>query len=576
MISCRRLSGVDLASSEWFDCGELFGHGFFQRWIFLLTLVSLCALHCHTLVFRLISGDVDHWCKRPDIPGLSAATWRNVAIPLEADGHRSHCTVYAHPHDANDTQVVLCYRWDYDPDGVRRSIVSHWDLVCDRRMLKNLAQAVYFAGSLVFMSSVGYVADYVGRMPVIFSAVVVLVMATLGGCSARTYATYLVSRFLNSGCATTVAVLSCTLLFEVSTHKNRSMHVSIAVMAGLMIAELWFALARLLRLADWVLQQIFMLSPTALTLFAFSAVHESPRWYVAHKDMLRAEIVVISAAKENHFSLDTTSCTLNKLKAEVARNEARLQVDRDANVAETRRLQRCAFIMFGSYFSAVFTTFTIVQLESSVSSTAGAWYDGASNASNTVAFALLYMASTAFRGAPARRLLVGALAVLCVAVCVTSVSYATAHVWLVELSFLASKSLAYMVNVLVLASSLDVCPTAVRCTTLCLAFGCGRVGAVCATLLSALRRSRREDLVFALAGLVVFAALLAQLLLPLPANQQTQPQAFAPIPKGTDYMKQTLDSLVPQRKHQRKPTGSQRKTANPGVVESQQLGFQAW
>ncbi|XP_037567981.1 solute carrier family 22 member 8 [Dermacentor silvarum] len=511
MISRRRLAGVDLVSSECFDCVELFGHGFFQRWIFFLTVVSMCALHCHTLVFRLISSDVDHWCKRPDIPGLSAATWRNVAIPLGPDGHRSHCTVYVHPGDANDTRITLCYSWDYDPERERCSIVSHWDMVCDRRVLKNLAQAVYVAGSLVFMSCAGYVADNIGRMPVIFSAVAILAMATLGGCSARTYATFLVSRFLNSGCAATVAVLSCTLLFEVSTHKNRSMHVSAAVTAGMILAELWFALARLLRLADWILQQIFMLSPTVLTLFAFSAVHESPRWHVARKDMLRAEMVVVSAAKENHFSLDATFSVLNRLKAEVARNEARLQLDRDANVAKTRRLQRCVFVMFGSYFSAAFTMFTILQLESSVSSTAGAWYDSVSNASNTVAFALLYTALAAFRGVPARRLLVGALAVLGVSVCVTSLSYATG------------------------------------------------ARAVCAALLSALRRSGREDLLFALAGLVVFAALLAQLFLPLPADHLTQPQAFVTIPKGMDYMKQTLDPPVPQRKPQRKASVFQRK-----------------
>lgn len=557
MISQQSLAGVDLVSSECFDCRDLFGYGNFQRCIFFLALVSLCALHCHTLSFRLISGDVDHWCKRPGNPGLSMAAWRNVAIPLGDDGKRSRCTVYVHPHDSNDTQTEPCYSWDYDPARERSSIVSQWDLVCHRRILKNLAQAVYVAGSLVFMSTVGFVADQNGRMPVIFLAVATLVFATLGGCTASAYAPYLVSRFLNSGCAATVAVLSTTLLFEVSPHEIRNAHVSAAVTVGMIVAELWFAVGRLLQMAEWILLQIFMLSPTVLTLFAFSSVHESPRWYVARGDLLSAEVIVMSAAKENCFPLDATSSMMNKLKTEVARNEARLQVDREANVAEVRRLKRYAFAMFVTYFSAAFTVFTVIDLESSVSSAAGAWYNGTSNAANVAAFAMLYAVLAAFPMVPARRVLVAAMAALGVVACLTSASFATGYRLLAALSFLTSKSFAYAVNVLVFASALDVCPANVRCTMICLSYGCGRIGAVCATLLSSLHRSGREDLLFALAGVMLFAALLVQLSLPLPANRQTLLQAVVPAPcKGVDYMKQTLDPLpAPNPKaRRRKPS----------------------
>ncbi|KAH6935685.1 hypothetical protein HPB50_008007 [Hyalomma asiaticum] len=516
MISQQSLAGVDLVSSECFDCRDLFGYGNFQRCIFFLAMVSLCALHCHTLSFRLISGDVDHWCKRPGNPGLSVAAWRNVAIPLGDDGKRSRCTVYVHPHDSNGTQTEPCYSWDYDPARERSSIVSQWDLVCHRRILKNLAQAVYVAGSLVFMSTVGFVADQNGRMPVIFLAVATLVFATLGGCTASAYAPYLVSRFLNSGCAATVAVLSTTLLFEVSPHEIRNAHVSAAVTIGMIVAELWFAVGRLLQLAEWILLQIFMLSPTVLTLFAFSAVHESPRWYVARGDMLSAEVIVMSAAKENCFPLDATSSMMNKLKAEAARNEARVQVDRDANVAEVRRLKRYAFAMFVTYFSVAFTVFTVIDLESSVSSLAGAWYNGTSNATNVAAFAMLYAGLAAFPMVPARRLLVAAMA------CAGSRR-------VFDQRELRDRVQAFSPR----CRSLRPSRSRTRST------------------------SGREDLLFALAGVMLFAALLVQLSLPLPANRQTLLQAVVPAPcKGVDYMKQTLDPLpAPNPKaRRRKPS----------------------
>ncbi|KAL1430625.1 hypothetical protein MTO96_014819 [Rhipicephalus appendiculatus] len=78
--------------------------------------------------------------------------------------------------------------------------------------------------------------------------------------------------------------------------------------------------------------------------------------------MLGAEIIAMSAAIESHFSIDATSCMLEKVKAEVALNAARLQVYRAANVAEARRLQRRAFAMFGCCFSAAFTVIAVIEL----------------------------------------------------------------------------------------------------------------------------------------------------------------------------------------------------------------------
>ncbi|KAK8763798.1 hypothetical protein V5799_033583 [Amblyomma americanum] len=216
----QKLAQADLVTSECFDCGDMFGHGRFQHWIFILTAASVCAMHCHTLVFRLSSDDVDHWVKQLRGEGvMSAASWRNVAIPIDPDGRFSRCTVYKHPDDLNDTQVVGCDEWDYDPERQKSTIVSYWDLVCDRQPLLAVAQVVYIAGALLFMSGVGLAADRLGRQPVLLSSVVVLLLATLRGC------------------------------FEspASTHRRRSLRLFVAMSAGMLITVGWFTVARLLR-----------------------------------------------------------------------------------------------------------------------------------------------------------------------------------------------------------------------------------------------------------------------------------------------------------------------------------------
>ncbi|XP_077486610.1 solute carrier family 22 member 7-like [Amblyomma americanum] len=220
------------------------------------------------------------------IPALS---WKNLAIPLEADGRFSRCTVYAHSGDPNDTRILDCAKWDYDPEQERRSTVSRWDLVCHRRPHLALAHAVHIAGSLIFMSVVGLIADRVGRLSVLLLTVAALQLATLGGCFSSSYHVYILSRFLNSGCAATVTVLSSTLLFEASTHAHRSLHLYTAMAMGMLTAEGWFAVGRLLRHHDWMTMQTFILSPTVLTLYAFIVAHESPRCYIASTHLASAE-----------------------------------------------------------------------------------------------------------------------------------------------------------------------------------------------------------------------------------------------------------------------------------------------
>ncbi|XP_077486606.1 solute carrier family 22 member 7-like [Amblyomma americanum] len=317
LLCPQKLAKVNLVTSECFQSGDIFGHGRFQRWLFLLTTVSMCAMHCHALVFRIISGDADHWCKQPQgVVMIPALSWENLAIPLEADGRFSHCTVYAHSGDPNDTRILDCAKWDYYPKQDRRSAVSRWDLVRHRRPLFALAHAIHIAGSLIFISFVGLIADRVGRLSVLLSTVAALQLATLGGCFSSSYIVYVLSRFLDSGCAATVTVLSSTLLFEASAHAHRSLHLYTAMAMGMLTAEGWFAVGRLLRHHDWITMHSFILSPTVLTLYAFIVAHESPRCYIARKDLSSAEMVTLSAAKENQFPLCIMMDILETLKDE--------------------------------------------------------------------------------------------------------------------------------------------------------------------------------------------------------------------------------------------------------------------
>ncbi|KAK8777384.1 hypothetical protein V5799_029276 [Amblyomma americanum] len=550
LIFPQKLAQVDLVTSECFDCGDMFGHGRFQHWIFILTAASVCAMHCHTLVFRLISDDVDHWCKKPrGEEVMSAASWRNVAIPIDPDGRFSRCTVYKHPDDLNDTQVVGCDEWDYDPERQSSTIVSYWDLVCDRQPLLAVAQVVYIAGALLFMSGVGLAADRLGRQPVLLSSVVVLLLATLGGCFALTYRTYILSRFLNSGCVATVTVLSSTLLFEVSTHRRRSLHLCAAMSAGILVAEGWFTVARLLRQLHWILLQIFMLLPTVLTLFVFTAAYESPRWCVAKKDMTSAEMIMLCAAKKNKFPLTTTASMLGMLKEEFALSEARFQVT-GGDVSGARELRHRALVMYCCSFAITFTLFSVLLLEAEVSSRTNSWFLWSSICGMLVGFALLIVAVRMVTASTLQFTALGALGGIAGLISLTS---ALKDHLLTSVLLVLAKPLVYASDVIIFTTAMSLGGAAVRCDMICWLVGFGRLGGACAAVLFAMPNVGHRDLLFALAGTALFAMMLAQLSLP-PKHEVLIISTAARTTKnirGLEFMKHSLDTQMSYKKESR-------------------------
>ncbi|KAH9381797.1 hypothetical protein HPB48_009795 [Haemaphysalis longicornis] len=291
----------DLETSEGFDCGDAFGHGNFQRGALFFTVLSLWVLHCHTLVFPLISGDVDHWCRQPAGLNISTDEWKRWAIPLDDRGQHSRCTLFAKPNDPNDTTVVRCQAWDYDPEFAPTSIVSSWELVCGRAWLIPLANALTMAGALVGLAVSGFVADHIGRRLVALGAASTLLIAAFGSSFATSYLVYVSTKFIISASGTTLFIVSALLLAEVSTHRYRAAHVGFTIAAGLTLGDVTFAVASRMHHAGWVIRQLVMVSPTALIPVGFLLVSESPRWLIAKRQLASAEAIMQAAARTNGF-----------------------------------------------------------------------------------------------------------------------------------------------------------------------------------------------------------------------------------------------------------------------------------
>ncbi|XP_070383741.1 solute carrier family 22 member 7-like [Dermacentor albipictus] len=250
VILPHRLAGADIRTSDSFDCEEAFGHGAFQKRMLVLILLGVFSANCESVVISLVTGVVDHWCKPPAGFNVCAADWKNIAIPIEADGRFRLCRVYERCRppaelgdsaehrksgavltgadewynrcfqDTNDSRDVPCEEWDYDVSTAEASEVSSWNMVCDQRLLPATLVALQNANTVVSLNLAGAFldyADYIGRRAMFLDSAVAVVSF-----AAADYVRHAVVRFLTGTSVAVRAIFTSIIPFEVMTHAHRA------------------------------------------------------------------------------------------------------------------------------------------------------------------------------------------------------------------------------------------------------------------------------------------------------------------------------------------------------------------
>ncbi|KAK8764271.1 hypothetical protein V5799_033119 [Amblyomma americanum] len=300
------------------------GHGPYQRRVLLCGIASVVVLLLHYVSFRLVGRPADHWCKPPDhFSQLSAEAWRNLSIPVEPDGSFSHCTMYdpALPEGEHGNRTVVpCRKWYYDIASTDDSIVSRYDLVCERRNLYNMSLFLTTAGTGCLAPVLVFAADRVGRRPMTIASTMGLLFAAVGNCFAETYEIFIASRTVILATANATYLLTFVLLFEVTGHSRRWLFTLFQTAVGATIVSPSVYAISLLE-PGWVLAHALLLVPTmALALCSF-LLEESPVWLLARCDLRRAEASVLAACKANGVDLQKAKATFRIIMCQLQKME---------------------------------------------------------------------------------------------------------------------------------------------------------------------------------------------------------------------------------------------------------------
>lgn len=102
--------------------------------------------------------------------------------------------------------MVPCREWSFEEGYTGRGIVTEWQLVCGRRWLLPLSSLAFLAAAIVAVPMAGLASDQVGRKPILFVAVVALLISGFGSTFARSFYFFTAVRLVVSSSASTIQV----------------------------------------------------------------------------------------------------------------------------------------------------------------------------------------------------------------------------------------------------------------------------------------------------------------------------------------------------------------------------------
>ncbi|XP_047025116.1 organic cation transporter protein-like isoform X1 [Helicoverpa zea] len=280
--------------------------GKYGRWqllmTFLLSLFSLpCTFHIYLPTFTM--KDTTFWCRRPaNLSSLPLSAWINYSQP------HGGCTVRTLTSDVtvesilNHTAPLLdsfqkCTEFGYDRSEVGSTIISEWNLVCDRAHLTSLAEVMFLVGVGIGGVVGGWISDRFGRKRILMSMMVAQSSLAILALLVRSFVQYVVVRLIMGFVSVSVVYAAFVLSVELVGGK----WVTIAGVCNFFWLPLAYLIVTLLSLVlpNWRDLQLSLSIPGCLLLALWFVLPESPRWLLSMGKTQEAKVILEKAAKIN-------------------------------------------------------------------------------------------------------------------------------------------------------------------------------------------------------------------------------------------------------------------------------------
>ncbi|XP_041370467.1 organic cation transporter protein-like [Gigantopelta aegis] len=276
---------------------NLGGCGRFQTLVYLvLSLIYMRgAWHVFAIVYLGDAGE--HFCLSPldhqanqSVDGNSTELWV-----------KEQCEVvhYLMNGSSNITMATPCSSWSFKSK-FETTIVTDWDLVCDRNYVVELSMTIYMVGTAVGALTLTAMADRFGRKRILLPCLILQTVVGTGVAFVNNVVLFTTLRFfvgfLNMGISLTTYVL-ITELFPASHRTQPSIAIQCFWAVGVMSLALFGYCVR-----NWRHLQLLISLPNILAVVALWFVPESLHWLLATNRTVKAVTVLKMVARVNKLS----------------------------------------------------------------------------------------------------------------------------------------------------------------------------------------------------------------------------------------------------------------------------------
>ncbi|KAL1443169.1 hypothetical protein MTO96_030420 [Rhipicephalus appendiculatus] len=262
--SCAELLPGFVAIDSWdavqANTYAILGHGPYQRRVLICGMLSVTVVFFHYLAYRLIGRQVSDEQNRTN----------RIAVP--------------------------CHQWGYDIANTADSIVSRFNLVCDRKYLYDLSSLTPILVSALVAPLLGLTSDRVGRKPVMLACAFAQLLATIGCSFSETYSFFVFTRVLLFVTADVTFLNTFILIHEVTGNARRATFTILdTAVPGIIVPPLMHALSLLE--PRWMLAQALPVIGGVMLASWCYLQEESPAWLIATRHTNTAEKVATAGSQ---------------------------------------------------------------------------------------------------------------------------------------------------------------------------------------------------------------------------------------------------------------------------------------
>ncbi|KAJ6648260.1 Carcinine transporter [Pseudolycoriella hygida] len=272
----------------------------------------------------------DYWCTVPALQNLTLEQRKFLSIPSQSDGSYSRCERYAvdwievltnnESALAPNTSwpVEKCPEgWDYNTSEIFSSIVTDFDLVCERDIYPTIGLAALNVGGPIGVYLFGMLNDRAGRRTSYFSCLATLLFGSFLTALSVNFWMWTVSRIIVGMTIPAVYQIPFIIALELVGPNYRSfvtvMTCTFYTFGIMMLAGVTYLVR------DWVKMCLYTSVPFLLYFLYILIMPESPRWLLAKGRLEEALKILEVMARVN--SKELPESFRNKLEERVRRNK---------------------------------------------------------------------------------------------------------------------------------------------------------------------------------------------------------------------------------------------------------------